>query len=339
MFRIDMRHILGQTGSFDVFARELTDLAEVVLATAIERVRRELADVHGTPKDDDGGPARFALAALGKCGGRELGFASDIELMFLYDGSGETSGPRGIPTPEYFEKLVVEVTRAIQARREGIFQIDLQLRPYGASGSLAVSLDAFRRYFAPGGPAWPYERQALVKLRPIAGDAPLGEELTRLRDRYVYSGAAFDVTAMRGMRERQMRHLVEAGRINAKFSKGGMVDLEYMVQGLQMAHGHRHASLRVTNTAAAIDALAEQGLVSAENAARLREALTFLQQLINALRMVRGNSKDLTVPPEQSEEFAFLARRLGYGHDASRLSVTLNETMGWVQRLEGRLLG
>jgi glutamate-ammonia-ligase adenylyltransferase len=80
-------------------------------------------------------------------------------------------------------------------------------------------------------------------------------------------------------------------------------------------------------------------VISAENAVRLQEALDFLQQLINALRMVRGNSKDLTVPPVDSEEFAFLARRLGYGHDAERLSVTLNETMGWVQRLEGRLLG
>ncbi len=160
-----------------------------------------------------------------------------------------------------------------------------------------------------------------------------------LRDAFIYTGAAFDVAAMRAMRERQMRHLVEAGRINAKFSKGGLVDLEYIVQGLQMAHGHRAASLRVTNTAAAIAGLAAAGIISDENAARLTDALSFLRLLINALRMVRGNSKDLTVPPVDSEEFAFLARRLGYGHDAERLNVTLNETMGWVQRLEGRLLG
>ena len=95
----------------------------------------------------------------------------------------------------------------------------------------------------------------------------------------------------------------------------------------------------MTNTAAAIAALAAAGIISAENAARLREPWPSSSQLINALRMVRGNSKDLTVPPVDSEEFAFLARRLGYGHDAERLSVTLNETMGWVQRLEGRLLG
>ena len=345
MFRIDMRHILGQTGSFDRFSAELTDLVEVVIVAAVEQTQRELQAIHGRPLDEDDRPAQLVVAGLGKCGGRELGFASDIELMFVFaagaggGGSAETDGMRPVPAPEYFEKLVVETTRAIHARREGIFQIDLQLRPYGKAGSLAVSLDAFRRYFAPGGPAWPYERQALVKLRPIAGSTELGRELESLRDRFVYTGAPFDVAAMRAMRERQLRHLVEPGRINAKFSKGGLVDLEYIVQGLQMAHGDREPALRVTNTAAATAALAAAGIISAENAARLTEALTFLQQLINALRMVRGNSKDLTVPPVESEEFAFLARRLGYGNDAERLSVTLNETMGWVQRLEGRLLG
>ena len=349
MFRIDMRDILGQTPSFDAFSGELTDLVEVVLDAAVQQVERELRAQYGAPLDEAGRPARLALAALGKCGGRELGFASDIELMFVFAGAdnrgfGETSGPRVIQTPEYYEKLVVETTRAISARREGIFEIDLQLRPYGKAGSLAVSLEAFRKYFAPGGPAWPYERQALVKLRCIGRpdrpqDQALGRELEALRDSYIYTGAAFDVAAMRAMRERQLRHLVEAGRINAKFSKGGLVDLEYIVQGLQMAHGHRHPGLRVTNTGAAIRALAAAAIISAENAARLEDALGFLRHLINALRMVRGNSKDLTVPPVDSEEFAFLARRLGYGHDAERLGVTLNETMGWVQRLEGRLLG
>ena len=339
MFRIDMRDILGQTSSFDAFSAELTDLVEVVLQAAVEQVQRELDAQYGQPLDEAGRPARLALTALGKCGGRELGFASDIELIFVFAGAGETTGPRVIQTPEYYEKLVVDTTRAIHARREGIFEIDLQLRPYGKAGSLAVSLDAFRRYFAPGGPAWPYERQALVKLRAIAGDGSLGHELEALRDSFIYTGAPFDVAAMRAMRERQLRHRVEAGRINAKFSKGGLVDLEYIVQGLQMTHGHQDPSLRVTNTAAAIKALAGARIISEENAARLKDALAFLRQLINALRMVRGNSKDLTVPPVESEEFAFLARRLGYSLDAERLSVTLNETMGWVQRLEGRLLG
>ena len=147
------------------------------------------------------------------------------------------------------------------------------------------------------------------------------------------------MAAMRAMRERQLRHLVTPGTFNAKFSQGGLVDVEYIVQGLQIMHGASRPSLRVTNTAAAIAALAETGVISAENGARLSEALLFLQQLINALRMVRGNNKDLTVPPEESEEFAFLARRLGYGVEPGRLHATLDGHMAWVQRLGARLLG
>ncbi len=334
MFRIDMRHILGHVPAYAAFARELTDLAEVVLAAAVTQCHAELVAQYGSPE-----PAHYCLAALGKAGGRELGFASDIELMFVYEAAGSTTGPRAIEAAEFYEKLVVELTRAIRARREGIFEIDLQLRPYGKAGTLAVSFDAFRRYFAPGGPAWGYERQALIKLRPIAGDPALGEQLASLRDSCVYTGTPFDVAAMRAMRERQLRHLVTPGSINAKFSRGGLVDVEYIVQGLQWTHGHRDPALRVTNTADAIAALARAGIISDENAARLSGALVFLQQLINALRMVRGNNKDLTVPPPGGEEFAFLARRLGYDGEPARLSAALEEHIGWVQRLSARLLG
>ncbi|MCX6027953.1 MAG: glutamine synthetase adenylyltransferase [Chloroflexi bacterium] len=339
MFRVDMRHIQGYIRDMAQFSAELSDLAEVTLDAAFRLCEDELRCQYGAPRLPDGDPCPMTVCALGKCGGRELGFASDIELMFVYSGSGETTGPKTISAAEYYDKLVREVVRAIRARREGIFEIDLQLRPYGAAGSLAVPLDSFRRYFAPGGPAWGYERQALIKLRPIAGDASLGEQVAALRDEFVYSGAGFDVVAMRAMRERQLRHLVTAGTINAKFSQGGLVDVEYVVQGLQIAHGHSDPSLRLTNTREAMMALAQAGLISAENYARLREAHTFLLRLIDALRVVRGNAKDLTVPQEDSEDFAFLARRLGYGDDPLRLRADLMEHVGWVQRLSTRLLG
>jgi glutamate-ammonia-ligase adenylyltransferase len=339
MFRVDMRQILGQMPAFGQFSAELTDLAEVIVEGTARLCTDELAAVYGEPRTADGQPARLCVAALGKCGGRELGYASDIELMFVFEGGGETRGPRIITAAEFYEKLVIELTRAIRTRREGIFEIDLQLRPYGKAGSLAVSLESFRRYFAPGGPAWSYERQALVKLRPIVGDAALGCEITALCESYVFSGAPFDVAAMRAMRERQLRHLVTPGTFNAKYSQGGLVDLEYIVQGLQITHGAADPTLRVTNTAEAIGRLAAAGLISAENGARLGEALLFLHQLINALRMVRGSNRDLTVPAERSEEFAFLARRLGYGSDPERLSVAINEHTTWVQRLGARLLG
>ena len=235
----------------------------------------------------------------------------------------KTTAPRPAPetisTAEYFLKLVQEVSRTIRARDKGIFQLDLRLRPYGRGGSLAVSLESFRTYFAPDGAAWPYERQALVKLRPISGDRSLGEQLVSLRDEMIYIGGAFDVVAMRAMREKQIAQLVVAGTFNAKLSPGGLVDCEYLVQGLQIQHGHRDPSLRTRSTRKAITALEELGVLSRDQGDRLRSAYIFLRRLIDALRMVRGNARDLTLPRPDDEEYQFLARRLEYEDDLARL--------------------
>jgi glutamate-ammonia-ligase adenylyltransferase len=337
MFRIDMRHILGHTSEFWDFAAELTDLAEVVVNSAFHLCHEDLRAVYGAPMLENGEPSEMVVCALGKCGGRELGFASDIELMFVYSGNGKTTGPQVITSAEFYEKLVTTFVRAIRARREGIFEIDLQLRPYGKAGSLSVTLDAFRRYFASEGPAWAYERQALVKLRPVAGNLDLGERVTELRDAFVFTGQPYDVTAMRAMRERQVRHLVAGGRFNLKYSPGGLVDIEYLVQGLQITHGAAHPELRLTNTREAMAALAVAGIINQEDYARLRKAHTFLRWLIDALRMVRGSAKDVTVPPEESEEFAFLARRMPYGRDTTRLQEALTRYTQDVLQLNTRL--
>jgi len=339
MFRIDMRHILGHTREFWEFSEELTDLTEVVVNAAYHLCHEDLRTQFGTPCLEDGRISQMTVCALGKCGGRELGFASDIELMFIYAANGKTTGPQVITTSEFYEKLVQMFVSAIWAKREGVFEIDLQLRPYGKAGSLAVSLDAFRRYFAPEGPAWDYERQALVKLRPIAGDVELGRQVTMLRDEFVYSGEPFDVTAMRAMRERQIRHLVVGGTFNAKHSPGGLVDVEYLVQGLQITHGYNNPSLRLANTRQAMAALADAGILSSDDYVRVRKAHTFLRWLVDALRVVRGNAKDLTVPLEDSEEFAFLARRLRYGDDLAQLRDDLTRHTTFVQELSAQMLG
>jgi glutamate-ammonia-ligase adenylyltransferase len=298
----------------------------------------DLRSVHGAPLLENGDLSDMAVCALGKSGGRELGFASDIELMFVYAGNGQTSGPQPIPTSEFYEKLVQNFISAIYAKREGIFEIDLRLRPYGKAGSLAVSMESFRRYFAPDGPAWAYERQALVKLRPVAGNRELGQEIAALRDAFVYTGEPFDATAMRAMRERQVRHMVAGGTFNAKFSPGGLVDVEYLVQGLQITHGHDNPTLRLTNIHRAMAALAEVGILEEEDYVQLRKAHTFLRWLIDGLRMVRGNAKDLTVPPYESEGFAFLARRLRYGNDTQKLRDELTQYTSSVQELNTKLL-
>ena len=160
-----------------------------------------------------------------------------IELIFFYQEQGKTDGPEKISNSEFYNKLVNKFVRSIKAKREGIFKIDLRLRPYGQAGSLAVPLDSFKKYYSLGGPAWEYERQALVKLRHIAGDQEFGREIIKLRDSIIYIEDPLDLAAMRAMRERQIRQLVAGGTINAKFSSGGLVDLEYLVQSLQIIHG------------------------------------------------------------------------------------------------------
>jgi glutamate-ammonia-ligase adenylyltransferase len=338
MFRIDMRHILGYTQEFWDFSVELTDLAEVVLNAAFEHCYNELTAKYGSPETDDPQGCPAGIFALGKCGGRELGFASDIELMLIYTGQGVTTGPKVIPCSSFFEELIQSIEESFQTRQEGIFHIDMRLRPYGDAGSQAVSLDAFSRYYAPDGPAWPYERQALVKLRPIAGDASLGEQVCALRDRFVYSGEPFDVTSMRAMRERQVRHLVTAGTFNAKYSPGGLVDLEYLIQGLQITYAPADVSLRSTNTRAAMQALYKAGILNETDYDKLRKAHTFLRWLIDSIRVVRGNSKDVNIPPYNSDEFLYLTRRLRYGSDTERLQQELTRYPMEVQELNLKLL-
>ena len=338
LFRIDMRHILGLTEEIDDFGFELTDLAEVTVGAALARCDLEMRAVHGNPLLENGQPCGLALLALGKCGGRELGFASDIELMFVYAGNGRSNGEHALNTAEYFELLVRSIDNSIQTRQEGIFHIDLRLRPYGKAGSMAVSFDSFKKYYAPDGPAWAYERQALVKMRPIAGDEKLTAELCKLRDLYAYESGPFDVTAMRAMRERQVRHLVTGGTFNAKFSPGGIVDIEYLIQGLQINHGAHNPALRQTNLRDAMFALHENEILSSDDYTRLRKAHTFLRWLIDSLRVVRGNSKDVTMPSFGSDEFIFLARRLRY-EDAQHLREDLSRYVADVQEINARLLG
>ncbi len=296
LFRIDMRHVTGVVPDFIEFAGELTELAEAVIAAACEMTGREIVQrqrVRDVPV--------FCVAALGKLGGRELGFASDIELLFVFDG----------PAPsEFCERLVELFQQTIQAKRAGIFQIDLRLRPHGRAGNLSVSLDEFSRYFAADGPAWPFERQSLIKLRPIAGDAAFGETLLRRRDKLLFGPIHWDVAPVRAMRERQVRQHVQAGTFHAKLSAGALVDIEYLVQLLQLTHGARHPSLRIPGTVAALITLLRENLIPSNAAESLRAAYLFFRRLIDVLRMARGTADDLTLPLLESEELAGLARRL-----------------------------
>jgi glutamate-ammonia-ligase adenylyltransferase len=316
MLLADMRHLLDPEVDLVAFSRAITDLAEAVVETALRTCVEERARVHGTPRDGSGGSCPLAVVGLGKFGGREMGYASDIELVFVYGGPGKTERS-GIDAGLFFEEVVRELTGFIAARREGIFHVDLRLRPFGAKGPLATPLATFGDYYRPGGGAAAFERQALIKLRRVAGDEALGAEIERLRDHFVWGATPWDRQDALHLRDRQCRELVPAGRFNVKYSPGALVEVEYAAQYLQIEHGRSDPRLRTPSTLEALDRLREAGLLASAERDLLRAAYVFWRQVADALRMVRGDARDLLLPESGSEEVRFLARRLGYAGDWS----------------------
>ena len=315
MFRIDIKHIVEPSSNFPDFSLALSELAEVIMERSIADCSAKLEKSYGRPRLANGKPCAFAVLGLGKFGGRELGYASDIEVLFVYGGSGKTSGKQGIENSEYFERLAQELLGWIEAKQEGIFRIDVRLRPHGCKGALANEFEEVCRYYSPTGLAAPFERQALIKLRHIAGDSALSHRLEAHRDSFVYGDAPWNIATALELRKQQLKQLVAPRKINVKYSAGGLIDIEYAGQYLQVMHGHDHPSLRTPNTLQALAALVDAGLITRTDGAGLRKAYIFIRMLVDGLRMVRGNTKDLVLPPYDSEEFVSLARRVGYTKD------------------------
>ncbi|MFQ5991490.1 MAG: hypothetical protein ACE5NA_03535 [Nitrospiraceae bacterium] len=312
MFRIDMKHLMDSRSALPDFSAALTVLAEVVIDQTVHECQAVLSRAHGVPKLTNGKPCPFAVLGMGKFGGRELGYASDIEVLFVYGGEGKTGGRHTLENREYYERLVQAVMQWIEAKQEGIFHLDVRLRPHGGKGLLANNLAELRTYYSSSGLSAPFERQALIKLRWVAGDQRLGKQVEAHRDAYVYSGEPWDLPTALELRERQVHELVAPGHTNVKYSPGGLIDVEYATQYLQLRHGHTDARLRTPNTLQGLAALRQAGLLSSDEATTLTGAYLFLRRLIDALRIVRGHAKDLVLPAPDSEEFVFLARRLGY---------------------------
>ncbi len=315
MFRIDIKHIVEPSSNFPDFSLALTELAEVIMERSLADCTAKLEKSYGVPRLSNGKPCPIAIMGLGKFGGRELGYASDIEVLFVYGGSGNTNGTNEIENSEYFERLAQELLGWIEAKQEGIFRIDVRLRPHGGKGALANAFEEICRYYSPTGLAAPFERQALIKLRHIAGNSALGHKLETHRDSFVYGDARWDTPTALEIRRQQLKQLVAPGKVNVKYSAGGLIDIEYTAQYLQVMHGHNHPGLHTPNTLQALAALVNGGLLPRTDGAGLRKAYIFFRMLVDGLRMVRGNTKDLVLPPPDSEEFVSLARRVGYTRD------------------------
>lgn len=312
IFLIDLVHMLDPKADFQGFAERLTRLAEAVVSTATDCVYGRLCRQFGRPRTVAGIEARYAVLGLGKLGGVALGYASDIELLYVYSDSGKTDGERVIENAEFFDRLVKGVVRFVRAKREGIFHVDLRLRPYGDAGPLATSLETFCDYYGPGGRAHSYERLSLVRLRAVGGDRDLGSQLERLRDEMVYFSGEMDFREISELRDRQCREKTAGRGVNAKFSPGGLVDVEYSIQALQVKYGKAVPGLRTPMLHHALYALLEEGLLFQEEGEGLMRAYDFLRRLINGMRMLRGSAGDLFLPSPGSDEFEHLSRRMGY---------------------------
>jgi glutamate-ammonia-ligase adenylyltransferase len=317
LFRIDLRNVLGHCRPFGAFSEELSDLAEIVVSRAFALAWRQLIQEFGTPRCEDAvTECQWAVAGLGKFGGIEMGFASDIELMLIFAEPGHTDGISSVSNAVFFDHLINTVASGIVAPQDGIFHVDLRMRPFGQAGFGAVSLQDFVKYYDADGPAWPYERQALVRFRGVAGYPDFQSVISVACHRAVYDSEHFDFSAMRAMRERQIRQLVRGGSINAKLSDGGIVDCEYAVQALQMTFGRKMPTLRHPNTLKALQEALLLKLIDSSQHDAIKRAYVFLRELIDCLRMVRGNARDLTLPTTGTRDFQMLARRMKSIHDS-----------------------
>ncbi len=308
VFRADLRSILGLSRGQEEFSNELATVAEVFLRAAYNLSLQEAAARHLHGDLNEVPPS--VLFALGKFGGRELGFASDLEVMIVYDDRTRSQAVSGNGSGGFFDSAVAAL-RGILGSREGhAFELDFRLRPYGRAGPPATPISTFLDYYRSGGPAWGYERQSLIKLRMIAGNRSLGCEVLGHRDQFVYGPEPIDVEELRRMRRLQVEQLVTPGTISAKYSPGALVDIEYVVQALQIAHGACGGGVRSPNTLEALGALGAAHCLDLVKMATLRSSYRFFRLLIDALRVVRDHPKDLTVPGFGTDEFVLLSRRM-----------------------------
>lgn len=309
-FKADFSHILGSM-SLVRFSKTLTGIAEIVVTELGKCVYAHCVEKYGEPMAVGGFKAEYAIFGLGKFGGASLGYASDIELLFVYSDSGYTNGERSVSNAEFFEDFVKEFENAVVSKKDGIFELDLRLRPHGAKGPRAASLESFIRYYGHDNECHFYEKIALVRLRGICGSKKLSKHVEHLRDTYVYEMPEFDISELWNLRKKQFEEKVKPLTFNAKFSAGALVDLEYAVQALQVMYGRKYTYLRTPKIEPALRALNKAGVLNLLERQGLVKAYLFFRNLINGLRMLRGSAKDLLLPPKYSAELTHLARRIG----------------------------
>jgi glutamate-ammonia-ligase adenylyltransferase len=311
ILRIAIHDIAG-TIDLPSVSGQLTDLAEACLERCLSLAELEAAGKGVAP------PGRLCVIGMGKLGGRELGYHSDLDLIFLYPGSGATAGH------ERYPRLAQRFMSFLQMPlREGrLYQIDTRLRPSGNQGALVIGAEAFTRYHTGEGTeggavrSQLWERQALLRARHVAGDAGIFAEIReRVLLPVVYGPCedraplAAEIRRMRERMEAEVGREASRGK-NPKTGHGGLVDVEFAAQFLQLAHGHDHPSIRSGSTPVALQKLRTAGLLREADYAALASGYEFLRRVELRLRIVHDFGVDHL--PAEGAPLRQLARRLGY---------------------------
>jgi len=304
---------------------ELSNLADAILDYALSLARRDLDNRYGLPRKTDergrSATAEFCVLALGKLGSLELNYASDIDLVFLYSDEGSTSGTgeRGAVTNrEYYVKLSESISKFVgQSGGEGAaYRVDLRLRPHGRDGTMACSLDEAVRYYESSAQDW--ERQALIRVRPAAGSATL---FTSFKDKVTPCVFRPEVSvrdalaSVRLAKQKIDRKVEKKAGFNVKLGRGGIREIEFIAQALQLAHGGRDDWLRVAHTLVSLGRLADRGFITQQERSALSDAYYFLRTLEHRLQMVHGLQTHTV--PEALDSRLLVARRMGFKGDTA----------------------
>ena len=349
LLRIMLRDVLGLARLPEV-SEELSRLADAILEITCRRMRARLEARYGVPlmAGEDGAtrPCGFTVISLGKLGGLELNYSSDIDLMFVYGGPGQSGGPRPISNKEFFFKLASRYTELLSTHTaEGLcYRVDLRLRPDGRLGEVCISRDAARQYYQQRGRDW--ELQMLIKARVSAGDRELGRDLLSFVEPLIYC-SSLDFSAVEVVAD--SRHRIReklAGKrgssgLDVKLARGGIRDVEFLVQCLQRLHGGRDPWLRHGGTLLALSRAHDKGYLSAAEYSALAASYSFLRALEHRLQL----EEDLQTHtlPKQPDQLETLARKMPVPPDgqtltASGLLQTLNQHLEEVHAIYERII-
>jgi len=267
-----------------------TRLAEDCLRLALDALEGEFAARHGVVRDADGRPQRLVVFGLGKLGGGELNFSSDIDIVYAYRQAGQSDGPRPLAAEDYFARLGQRLARLLDDTTADGFchRVDLRLRPFGSAGRVALSFAAMDQYFQREGRDW--ERYAWLKARAVAGDVAAGEMWLKTLRPFVYR-RYLDFTALDGLRGMKASIVAEVARRDRsddiKRGPGGIREIEFLVQSLQLIRGGREPALCERGLLAALHALLAAGHIGQAEGAALARAYRFLRHLENRVQMLR----------------------------------------------------